>query len=266
MLLEHDGHPVCVDTGDHPFDPTLPCLTFIHGAAHDRFVWKRIVNRLTVPGRSILAIDLPGHGRSGGAPLTSIEAMAGWVVSFLGQVGAGRSAALTLIGHSMGSLVALETATRLKNHVGHLVLIGTAIPMPVAPALLDAARNDEPKAMAMINHWAHSPRAHRGACGSLGMWLPNINLRVMERQQPGVLYNDMAACNAYQLGQDAIQALQCPTTLIAGSADRMTSVKVARALAASIPRAHLVELVGVGHALMAEAPEAVAQAIARTQA
>jgi pimeloyl-ACP methyl ester carboxylesterase len=261
MQVELNGLPVFIDTGGRDYFSGLPTLVFIHGAQHDHFVWKSLVTRLAGPERNVLAPDLPGHGRSGGAPLPSIEAMADWLVVLLTKVGAGGTAQFALIGHSMGSLVALEAAARLSGRVSQLVMIGTAIPMPVASALLDAARDDEPKAMALINRWSHSPRAFQGAVGGHGLWLPAINLRIMERQPTGTLFNDLSACNAYRNGMETTGRLDCPVTLVAGTADRMTPVKSARKLAATLPDAILVEIAGAGHALMAEAPEAVAKVI-----
>lgn len=284
MHCDFDGQPVFADTGGKPFDPALPCLVFIHGAQHDHFVWQALTARCTASGYAVLAIDLPGHGQSGGAPLPSIEAMADWLLAFLEKVGAGGTAlsratdttgtanrratanmgtaGLVLAGHSMGSLVALEAAARLTGRIRRLIMLGSAVPMPVAPMLLQAAQENAPKAMALINQWSHSRRALLGACGGHGLWLPAINLRIMERQRPGVLYNDLAACDAYRRGEEAAANLDCPVTLIAGTHDRMTSVKAARRLAARIgERAHLVELAGVGHAMLAEAPAAAFQAV-----
>ena len=263
MLVELNGAPVFADTGDRALVASLPTLVFIHGAQHDRFVWKALVNRCAGPACNVLAPDLPAHGGSGGAPLASIEAMADWVVALLGKVGLGETARIVLAGHSMGSLIALEAAARLPGRVGHLVMLGTALPMPVAPALLDAARDDVPKAMALINRWAHSPSAWRGGNrgGGHGLWLPAINLRIMERQPRGTLFNDLAACNDYSSGLETAARVGCPMTLVAGTADRMTPVKAARKLATELPDARLVEIAGAGHALMAEAPAACAAAV-----
>ncbi len=259
-----NGLPVFIDTGGRDFFPGLPTLVFIHGAQHDHFVWKSLVTRFAGPACNVLAIDLPAHGHSDGPPLASIEAMADWLVALLAKLGAGRTAQISLAGHSMGSLVALEAAARLPGQINHLVMLGTALPMPVAPALLDAARDDEPKAMALINHWSHSPLAWRGAQrdgGGHGLWLPALNLRIMERQPPGTLHNDLSACNAYRNGMETTGRLDCPVTLVAGTADRMTPVKSARKLATKLPGSTLIEIAGAGHALMAEAPEAVGRAI-----
>jgi pimeloyl-ACP methyl ester carboxylesterase len=263
MQLGLDGRPVFADTGGVPFDAGRPVLVFIHGAQHDHFVWKPFVTHFAA-SHAVLAIDLPGHGRSGGPALPDIVTLADWLLALLEQVGAGDTATLTLAGHSMGSLIALEAVARHPDRirVTHLCLFGTAVPMPVAPALLQAAQEAPAKAMALINRWSHSQRAWLGACGSHGLWLPGINQRIMERQPVASLRTDLAACNAYQGGETAAARLTCPTTLIAGGHDRMTSPRNARRFAALLgDRANLVELPGVGHAMLAEAPAAAIRAL-----
>ena len=179
--------------------------------------------------------SVPGHGRSGGAPLASIEAMADWIVALLDAVGVTRA---SLVGHSMGSLVAIEAAARHPQRVAKIALIGSALPMPVAEPLLDAAWHDEPKAVP-------------------GLWLLGVNQRLMERQRPGVFGTDMAACNAYARSLDGLATIAAPVLVIAGGQDRMTPPKASKAIAAAIPGARLTVIAGSGHALMAEAPDAV---------
>jgi pimeloyl-ACP methyl ester carboxylesterase len=261
MRIAVDGRPVRIDTGGRPFDPSLPCLALIHGAGHDHFVWKSLSDRLAAAGLAVLAADLPGHGASGGPPLPSIEAMADWLLALLEKLGVGGT--VSLAGHSMGSLVALEAAARLPGRVRHLFLLGTSMPMPVSPALLQAAREDEAQARTLINQWSHSRRALLGACGGPGLWLPAINLRIMERQRPGVLHGDLAACDAYRPTVETFTRPDCPVTLIAGGHDRMTPLKAAYRLAAQLgDKTRLVELPGVGHAMLAEAPQACHRTLA----
>lgn len=272
LRLDLDGRPVGIATGGRPFEPALPCCVLVHGAQNDSFVWAQVARGLAGPDLAVLAPDLPGHGQSGGAPLTSIERMAEWLVALLEKVGAGNTAPVILAGHSMGSLVALEAAARLPQRVRHLVMIGSAVPMPVAPLLLDAARDAPARALAMINRWSHSPLAARGALGGPGLWLPNLSLRIMERQPAASLHSDLSACNAYVGGMDAAARLACPVTLVAGTADRMTPLKAARAWAAALRCAapalavDLVELPGIGHAMLSEAPARVSAALRRASA
>ena len=103
--------------------------------------------------------DLPGHGRSAGQPLASIEALAAWVVALLDAAGL-RTAAL--VGHSMASLIALQAAAEAGERIRALALLGSVVPMPVAEPLLDAASSRRDKAHAMINQWS-TRRAARSA-------------------------------------------------------------------------------------------------------
>lgn len=281
MLIELAGRQVCAGTGGRPFAPDLPCHVFVHGAQNDHCVWARVAHGMADAGHAVLAPDLPGHGASEGPPLPDIGAMADWLLAFIEKTGAGGSLAkvgaggtargrgITLVGHSMGSLVALEAAARAPRLIGRLILVGASLPMPVAPLLLDTARADPAKAMRMIVRWSHSALAARGANmnGGHGLWLPAISLRIMERQDPAVLHNDLAACHAYVDGPAAAARLACPVTLVAGTHDRMTPLRAARAcidqLHAAAPTIAIdrVELAGIGHAIMAEAPDALCAAL-----
>ncbi len=157
--------------------------------------------------------------RSAGPALTTIESMAELIAGALKASGAER---LMLVGHSMGSLIALELGSTLRDKVHGVVLIATASPMHVSDALLDATKNSPPQAMEMINVWSHS--ASIGAFdrkpSSPGPGFSNVwsNLRLMQRvaQRNGadVLHADFAACNAYQHGAQAAAELTCPALFI----------------------------------------------------
>jgi pimeloyl-ACP methyl ester carboxylesterase len=260
--LELNGQAAYAYTGGKSFDTTLPCVVFIHGAQNDHSVWSLQSRWFAHHGFAVLAVDLPGHGRSTGAPLPSIEALADWIELLLEKVGAGETAkSVSLVGHSMGSLTALECASRHPVRIARIALVGTAVPMPVSDALLGAAKEKEPKAISMINTWSHSARGSIGGNTVPGMWLLGASRRLMERQQPGVLHNDLAACNAYTHGMEAAAALACPALIISGSRDMMTHPKAAAKLAAVIKDARSVSLAGAGHALMAEQPDAVLDAL-----
>jgi pimeloyl-ACP methyl ester carboxylesterase len=207
----------------------------------------------------VLAVDLPGHGRSAGPPLASIEAMADWTVALLDAAAVGKAA---LVGHSMGSLVALDCAARFPERVNAIALLGAAFPMRVAPELLDAAKRDEPAAQAMINVWSHAAHAQYPGNPGPGTWVIGANLRLMQRAKPGVLYADFAACDRYAAGAERAARVRCPAMLVLGRDDRMTPERSGRALAESIPGAKLVQVRGSGHNLMAEKSDEVLDALA----
>jgi pimeloyl-ACP methyl ester carboxylesterase len=262
VQIEINGQTAYAYTGGKPFEAGLPCVVFIHGAQNDHSVWGLQSRWFAHHGFAVLAVDLPGHGRSAGKPLPSIEDLADWIELLLEKVGAGDTAkGVSLVGHSMGSLTALECASRHPARIARIAMIGTAVPMPVSDVLLGPAKDNEPKAISMINTWSHSPRGTIGGNTVPGMWMLGAARRLMERQKPGVLHNDLAACNAYGHGMEAAAALACPALVISGSRDMMTHPKAAAKLAAAIKDVRSVSLDGAGHALMAEQPDAVLDAL-----
>ncbi len=258
MQLTVDGATTYLYTAGKQLDSALPALLFIHGADLDHSCWGLQSRWFANHGYCALAVDLPGHGRSGGAALTTIEAMSDWVLALLDAAGIARAA---LIGHSMGSLVALETAAAQAERISAIALLGHASPMPVSDALLDAAKNDEAAARAMINLWSHSARAQLGGNSAPGLWMMGINQRLMERGAPGLLHADLAACNAYGAGLARAARVRCPTLLLCGGADQMTPAKATQQVAAALTQARRVVLPGAGHAMMAEQPDAVLDAL-----
>lgn len=241
-------------TGGRAFDATLPTVVFIHGGEHDHCVWVLQSRYLAHHGFSVLALDLPGHGRTAGPALESVPLLADWIVAVLKAAGVSRA---TLVGHSMGSLVALECASRYHDHVEKIVLIGTAFPMRVSPELLDATKNNEPVAHEMVNVWSHAHYAHYPSNPGPGFWVVGENLRLMQRQAPGVMHVDFAACNSYDRGIEAAKNVQCPALVISGKRDLMTPPRAATEMVKSLKQCRTVEVTGGGHALMAEKPDDV---------
>src|SRR5580704_12926918 len=114
MRIVINGSDTFVGTGGKRFDPALPAIVFLHGAGMDHSVWVLLARAFAHHGFGVLAPDLPGHGHSGGAPLSSIAALADWTVELIEAAGL---RAARLVGHSLGSLIALETAARHPEKV-----------------------------------------------------------------------------------------------------------------------------------------------------
>jgi pimeloyl-ACP methyl ester carboxylesterase len=245
-------------TGGKAFDPALPAVVFIHGGELDHSVWTLQSRYFAHHGRAVLAVDLPGHGRSGGAPLASIAAMADWIVAVLDAAGA-KSAAL--IGHSMGSLVALDCAARHPERATRIALLGTAFPMSVSPELLEAAKAREAEAQRMINVWSHASYAHYPGNPGPGSWVIGGSLRLMQRQKPGVLHADFAACDGYADGLARAAQLKCPALFLLGRLDAMTPARAGRDLARAVPSASVKILGDCGHDLMGEKPDEILDAL-----
>jgi pimeloyl-ACP methyl ester carboxylesterase len=252
MELRVCGNTVFASTGGRELDPDAPLTVLIHGAGMDHSVWSLQTRYLAHHGRSVLAIDLPGHGRSDGEPLATIEDLADWVPKLIDAAGFSQAA---LVGHSMGAITVLEAATRHPERVRALALLGVAERMPVHPDLLASAAANDYKAIAMVIGWGFG--THRGASAAPGLWQIGAGLRLMRQARPGVLANDLAACDAWK----GVPDIRCPTTLILGIADKMTPAKAGRALAGKIPGARSVVLSRSGHMMMVEEPDAVTDAL-----
>jgi pimeloyl-ACP methyl ester carboxylesterase len=254
MQLTVNGSQIFAATGGQPFDADLPTVVFLHGAGFDHSAWALHSRWFAHHGFGVLAPDLPGHGRSHGIPLTSIEALADWTIALLDAAGAAKA---KLIGHSMGSLIALEAAARHSSRVSELCLIATSDAMAVSADLLAAAEKNEHDAIDMVSIWGLGFPAEIGGSLAPGIWMHSGAQRTLEAAGPGVLYADLAACNAYRNATTAARSTNIPVTLILGERDMMTSVKNGRALAAAFPHARTVVLKGAGHMLMAERPDEV---------
>lgn len=264
MNLDLDGHVAYAYTGGRPLDPALPGVAFVHGALHDHSVWILQSRYLAHHGHAVLAVDLPGHGRSGGAPL-SVQAAGRWLAALVEASGLRRCA---LVGHSMGSLIALEAAARLGERASALVMVGTAYPMQVSPKLLELCRRDVDAAIDLVNALSQSTHAAKPSHPAPGFSIHGSNRALMRRMQrmharsgpqANLFEADFSACDAYA-GLDAAAAkVRCPVTLVLGAKDQMTSPKgVAPLRAALSPQ---VVTLPVGHNLMAEHPDGVLQAI-----
>lgn len=266
MKLTVDGREAYVYTGGKPFDPALPCVVFIHGALHDHTVWTLLARWCAHHGYGVLAPDLPGHMRSAGPALESVEAMAAWLLALLDAAGVEKAA---LVGHSMGSLVALEAAGRAPARTTRLVMVGTAYPMKVSPALLDLSRTDPLAAIDMVTMLSYSTLAAKPGYPGPGVWTRGggkaLCRLVLAHHGDALLYHrDFLACDTYLGGLAAATKVTAPASLILGNRDQMTVPKAAGEIGTALNAR--VERVEAGHVLMAEAPDAVLNALRRSLA
>jgi pimeloyl-ACP methyl ester carboxylesterase len=258
MRIPVNGNDTFVATGGRDFDEGLPAIVFLHGAGMDHSVWALLSRSFAHHGYRVLVPDLPGHGRSAGEPLRSIAALADWTAALIDASGAGKA---RLVGHSMGSLVALETAARHPDKVTGLGLIATAAAMRVSDDLLNAAKSNDHAAVDMIAIWGEGYRATVGGSQAPGLWMLGGAERLLERAQSGVIFADLAACNDYQDALLAAAKINVPATVIQGSRDLMTPAKSGKALAAAMPNCRLAVIEGAGHMLMSERPDDVLAAL-----
>ncbi len=262
MHLSVQGAPAYCYTGGRPFDPGRPTVVFIHGVLNDHSVWILQTRWFAHHGWNVLAVDLPGQGRSGGEPPRSVEAAADFVLALLDTAGIERAA---LVGHSFGSLTALEAAARAPHRVTHLALVGTAFPMRVSPALLEASLERPQEAIRMVNVFSHALMAPPPSALGPGTWVPGGTQALMRRvlasnPKVNVFHAGFVACDSYQGGEAAMERVSCSTLFVLGRHDAMTPPKAAASLQARARQGRTVVL-DAGHSLMTEAPEGVLSAL-----
>jgi pimeloyl-ACP methyl ester carboxylesterase len=258
MNLAVAGQSAFAYTAAHDYDPAKRTVVFVHGAGLDHSCWGLQSRYFGYHGYNVLAVDLPAHGRSGGAALKSVGEMADWVAQLLKEKGIKRA---SMVGHSMGSLIVLEFAARHPEVAEKIALIGTAYPMKVTDVFLDAAKRNDHAAYDMETIWGHSAVAPFSGNPNPGMWMYGDSLARLERLGPGVLHTDLSACNTYACGLEAAGKVKCPVLFVLGARDIMTPPKGAQELIKAIPGAQTVTLRFSGHLLMTEAPDATLDAL-----
>lgn len=255
MDLVVEGKKAFAYTAAHALDARKPTIVFVHGAGLDHS-WFGLQSRyFGYHGRNVLALDLPGHGRSEGPAIPTIGGMADWVFHVLEQVQVRKA---SIVGHSMGSLIALECAGRQSGRVERIALIGIAYPMKVSEAFLDAARRNQQSAFDMETIWGHAAQVPLGGNPNPGMWMYGDTLARLRRLAPGVLYNDLKACNDYA---SELAGVKCPVLLVLGKRDVMTPPRSAKVLQEKLRHCQTALIDPSGHSLMAEAPDATLDAL-----
>jgi pimeloyl-ACP methyl ester carboxylesterase len=258
MKLRVAGQTIYAYTNNREIEPTRESIVFIHGAGLDHTVWTMAARHFARHGRNVIAVDLPGHGRSGGKPIASITSLADWLITLLDALQVKRTA---LAGHSMGSLVALDCAARYPDRTRCLALVGSTAPMPVSEAILAAAAADDHAAFEMLTQWGYSKKHQYGGNPNPGMWMTGNTLRLFERSRPGVLFADMTACSEYQQGLERAGGVTCPVLVVLGKEDRLTPLRGSQSLLSALPHPRVEVVAGAGHTLMSEAPNALLDAL-----
>ena len=268
MYISVNQQRIYAYTGGKPLRENQPTLVFIHGVLNDHSVWILQSRYLAHHGWNVLALDLPGHCRSTGDAPASVEAGADFIRDVLDALGLQQAA---LVGHSWGSLIAMEAAARLKERISHLVLVGTASPMKVSPMLLELSQTAPRKALEMVNVFSRATLSAPPSALGPGTWVYGANMALGQRvinsnPRVNVFHRGFVACDSYRGGEDAMAQITCPVLFILGAQDQMTPPRAAQPLIQAA-RAHgkavTVVTVPMGHHQMNESPEETLAALRR---
>ena len=260
MYLQVNNHKTFCYSAGKTIDPVKPTVVLIHGVLNDHSVWILQSRYMANHGWNVLAVDLPGHCKSEGNAPASVEEAAAFIAALLDATGIEKA---VLVGHSWGSLIALEAAANLGERITHLVLVGTAFPMKVSPSLLESSLSDPIAALRMINVFSRSTLSPPPSALGPGTWVYGASMALGRRvlasnRQMNVLHRGFKACNDYANGEMAISLVTCPVLFLLGAQDQMTQAKAANALiekAKSTGKNFKVVSLAVGHHQMTEAPE-----------
>ena len=258
MRIDINGNEVFYGTGSGTPSDAANTLIFVHGAGFDHTIWVMPARYFARHGWRVVALDLPGHGRSQGQALTSIAQMADWLAQVIDAVSPNQQA--SVVGHSMGSLVAMSLAARHANKVQKLALLGTSAPMPVADVLMNAALDNDQAAIDMTNTWSHSARGSLGSSQNPGVSNLHIGERLLQQAGAGVFHTDLAACNGFTA--DGLAEVKQPTLVIIGDEDKMTPPRAGLAVADQLPHVQQRRLAGCGHSMLSEQPNQVLDELA----
>lgn len=226
-----------------------PAVVLLHGAGGDNTHWPHTIRRL--PGYRIYALDLPGHGKSGGLGQQSISGYAKDVLDWMLEMGVPHA---VFVGHSMGGAIAQTLALDHSEHVLGLGLIGTGARLRVGPELLDklSRENTFEAAVDLIMSGYFS--------GESGLTIP-VNVRgKLAKTRASVVHGDYMACDQFDRMQD-IQDIKVPTLVMCGENDPMTPPKYSQFLVDNIPKASFKLIPQSAHLAMLEQPDVVAKTL-----
>ncbi|MEO0487707.1 MAG: alpha/beta hydrolase [Pseudomonadota bacterium] len=259
IYATHRGtfNDIFASTGGRAFDPKGDVVLFIHGSGQNHLGYMLQHRFLANRGYQCITPDFPGHGLTGGEPLTSIEEMAHWLATFMDATGI---EAAHIVGHSQGGLVALEFASIYPHRTRSATFAATGLAIPVNDYLLGLAKDKEPKAIRAMMDWGHGPTGHIHDHTMPGASHMVYGSQLMASNAPGALYADLSACNAYTNGPNAADQITCPTLCILSGQDKMTPLKAGRKLHAALG-GDLAVIDQAGHMNITEQPWDVTRAL-----
>ena len=194
-----------VSTGGMDFDKKKPSILLMHGSGLSHIVWSLHEQFYASQGFNVLSVDIPGHGNSDGPSLKSIEEISDWIRLLMKTLDILK---ITIIGHSQGSLVGIDFASRYPDLISKLVLVAGSYKMPVNQDLIDLAEAGDEKAILLMMKWGYE-----GSKAFIG-GNPVKKIVNSARDIREVLAVDLNACNNYKNGENAIKKINCPTLCI----------------------------------------------------
>ncbi len=232
-----------VSTGGINFDEQKPTIVLMHGSGLNHIVWSLHENFLSSKGYNVLSIDLPGHGNSEGPSLKSIEEISDWVKLLMDTLNILK---ISFVGHSQGSLVGIDFASRYSNLISSLVLVAGSHELPVNQDLIDLADAGDEKSVELMMKWGY-----QGSKAFIG-GNPVKKIINSSREIREVLAVDLKACNNYKNGSESLKKINCSTLCVFGELDKMVPLKTGIKMSKLIKNSETKIISNCGHMIIFE--------------
>lgn len=235
---------------EHSRDAVAPNpIVLIHGAGGNHLYWPPEIRRMK--GQHIFALDLPGHGKSGGPGEQSIQGYSDALLRWMDILGL---QIITLVGHSMGGAVTMTFASQHRDRIAAMGLISTGARLKVDPSLMEHTASSGTFASAV------EMMIGRSFSESADPRLVGLAMRRFKETRPSVLHGDFVACDAFDI-RETMFTLTAPTLVVCGDQDRMTPLRFSQHLARHLPDARLDLVPDAGHMVILERPRLVAASL-----
>ena len=225
------------------FDKKKPSILLMHGSGLSHIVWSLHEQFYASQGFNVLSVDIPGHGNSDGPSLKSIEEISDWIRLLMRTLDILK---ITIIGHSQGSLVGIDFASRYPDLISKLVLVAGSYKMPVNQDLIDLAEAGDEKAILLMMKWGYE-----GSKAFIG-GNPVKKIIKSSRDIIEVLAVDLNACNNYKNGEQSLEKINCSTLCIFGDLDKMVPVKAGTKMSERIKNSETKIISNCGHMIIFE--------------
>jgi pimeloyl-ACP methyl ester carboxylesterase len=231
------------------WDDQRPILVMVHGAGGSSEVWRSQIYGLSRVANAI-ALDLPGHGKSTGPGMDSIEAYCGFVCGLIEDI---FSQPVFLMGHSMGGAITQAVASTRPDLLRGIILASTGPRLKVAPQFLKGLLEDFEATVERFLGYAYAQEAPKE--------LVREGIRLMKEAGSRVVHDDLAACDRFD-SRAMLQSIKSPCLVVCGEKDLLTPPSLSEKLKAGIAGSSLRIIQGAGHTVMIERPGPFNEAVA----
>ena len=241
-VVSVDGRKLAFEAKPETFDSAALAVVCIHGTAGDRDDWRRQLDGLS-DRFTVVALELPGHGKSDPPGESTVPRYAQWVENFIETLGLQK---VVVVGCSLGSAITQWIALLRKPWLLGIGLVGSGARLRVHPSLREGALQNQEQAVTMLTDYALAE--------STGSALRSAVKEKFMRNPPELIYGDLTACHEFDV-MERVHEISLPTCILVGEADRLTPVKYSQFLHEAIAGSALSVIPGAGHLVMMEKPE-----------